>query len=100
MYCTSMLFQLMSSNPQPQHANEIRNAPIQFPNCRAAFTNDLYFTEPQNYDPIPIYRIMRNTGEIVENGNDPQLSEETLKKMYKDMTLGNTFDKIMYESQR
>ena len=43
---------------------------------------------------------MDRRGAVVEPSQDPNLAEETVLKMYKDMTLLNTMDKILYESQR
>lgn len=37
---------------------------------------------------------------IVNEKDDPKLDEETIVKMYKDMSMLNTMDKILYESQR
>lgn len=57
-------------------------------------------TLPENYDPIPIYRVMDPEGNILDATQDPKLSKETVSKCFRDMVLLNAFDKIMYESQR
>lgn len=43
---------------------------------------------------------MDRQGNILIPGEDPKLPEETIVKMYKNMTLLNVMDKILYESQR
>ena len=43
---------------------------------------------------------MNNEGEIIKSEHDPELSEDKMIHMYKSMTLLNTMDKILYESQR
>ena len=43
---------------------------------------------------------MNNEGQIIKPDHDPNLGEEQLVHMYKSMTLLNTMDKILYESQR
>lgn len=55
---------------------------------------------PENYDPIPIYRVMDSDGNILEASQEPQLSREQVHKGFRDMVMLNTMDKILYESQR
>lgn len=43
---------------------------------------------------------MDRQGNIINPEEDPKLPEEIIVKMYKDMTLLNIMDKILYESQR
>lgn len=43
---------------------------------------------------------MDRQGNIINTSEDPKLSDEVIIKMYKDMTLLNVIDKILYESQR
>lgn len=55
---------------------------------------------PENYDPIPIYRVMDADGNILDKTQEPKLSKEIVQKCFRDMVLLNALDKIMYESQR
>jgi 2-oxoisovalerate dehydrogenase E1 component alpha subunit len=55
---------------------------------------------PENYDPIPIYRVMDAEGNILDSSQDPQLEKEKIHKCFRDMVMLNTMDKILYESQR
>ena len=56
--------------------------------------------KPDEYDGIPIYRVMDNDGGVIHPEQDPGLDDDHLIHMYKSMTLLNTMDKILYESQR
>jgi len=74
--------------------------PSMFPGAKAPFVTDAKFTMPNDYAPIPIYRVLNRDGEIIEQSQDPNLSREFVQKMFNDMVLLNTMDKILYESQR
>ena len=43
---------------------------------------------------------MNRDGEIMDQSQDPQLDKSFVTKMFRDMVLLNTMDKILYESQR
>lgn len=49
---------------------------------------------------IPIYRILDRNGNILDASQEPQLSHELVRKMYRNMIQLNVMDKILYESQR
>ncbi|XP_071832661.1 2-oxoisovalerate dehydrogenase subunit alpha, mitochondrial-like [Apostichopus japonicus] len=72
----------------------------QFPGSKSTFTEKLEFLQPDLYDGIPVYRVMDRNGDVIVPSQDPGLDQETIVKMYKTMTLLNTVDKILYESQR
>lgn len=55
---------------------------------------------PENYDPIPIYRVMDPEGNVFDQSQDPKLDQKTILKCFRDMVLLNAMDKILYESQR
>ncbi|KAG9348375.1 hypothetical protein JZ751_002110 [Albula glossodonta] len=71
-----------------------------FPGASAEFTDCLEFIEPNMISTIPVYRVMDRDGQIINTSKDPQLSQETVVNFYQKMTLFNTMDKILYESQR
>ncbi|XP_030559222.1 2-oxoisovalerate dehydrogenase subunit alpha, mitochondrial [Drosophila novamexicana] len=72
-----------------------------FPGARdAPFINNLKLTLPEDYSPIPIYRVLDRDGYILNEQEDPHLSQEVVEKMFRDMLLLSTMDKILYESQR
>ncbi|OWF40037.1 2-oxoisovalerate dehydrogenase subunit alpha, mitochondrial-like [Mizuhopecten yessoensis] len=70
-----------------------------FPGSRSKFIHKCEFIVPENAEGIPVYRVLRN-GDIISESEDPKLDKDTVVKMYKDMTLLNTMDHILYESQR
>lgn len=49
---------------------------------------------------MPIYRVTDLNGDVIEANQDPNLEREHCIKMYKNMTLLNTMDKILYDAQR
>jgi len=72
----------------------------QYPGAKAQYTESLDFLKPDEYNGIPIYRVMDNEGGVIHPEQDPGLDDDHLIHMYKSMTLLNTMDKILYESQR
>ncbi|XP_065511147.1 2-oxoisovalerate dehydrogenase subunit alpha, mitochondrial isoform X2 [Caloenas nicobarica] len=72
----------------------------QFPGASAEFADRLEFIQPNVLSGIPVYRVMDRQGHVVSADQDPQLPKEQVLKLYKTMTLLNTMDRILYESQR
>nr|XP_056701717.1 2-oxoisovalerate dehydrogenase subunit alpha, mitochondrial [Euleptes europaea] len=72
----------------------------QFPGASAEFVDRLEFIQPNVISGIPIYRVMDRQGQIINPSEDPQLPKEQVLKFYRSMTLLNTMDRILYESQR
>ncbi len=66
----------------------------------ASFTTELRPLDPTEVTSIPIYRVMDFTGRVLDGAHDPQLSADVCVKMYKDMTLLNTMDRVLYDAQR
>lgn len=71
-----------------------------FPGARTKWTEKLEFIKKASYPSIPVYRVMDRQGNIIIPEDEPKLSEDIIVKMYKNMTLLNVMDKILYESQR
>ncbi|XP_061637754.1 2-oxoisovalerate dehydrogenase subunit alpha, mitochondrial isoform X3 [Phyllopteryx taeniolatus] len=72
----------------------------QFPGASAEFVDQLEFIEPNVISGIPVYRVMDRQGNIINPSQDPQLPKDTVLNFYQKMTLLNTMDRILYESQR
>lgn len=72
----------------------------QFPGSRSDWTSKLEFLRPDAYPGIPVYRVMDRTGSLVDASLDPNLGQEVITRMYKGMTMLNTMDRVLYESQR
>jgi len=79
---------------------ESKETLAQFPGAKAEYTQKLEFLQPDVYNGIPIYRVMDRSGVVFDESHDPGLDGEEMIKWYKSMTLLNTMDKILYESQR
>ncbi|MBW04528.1 2-oxoisovalerate dehydrogenase subunit alpha, mitochondrial, partial [Eschrichtius robustus] len=84
---------------QQQHFSSLDDKP-QFPGASAEFIDRLEFIQPNVISGIPIYRVMDRQGQIINPSEDPHLPQEKVLKFYKTMTLLNTMDRILYESQR
>ncbi|CAM2110426.1 unnamed protein product [Caretta caretta] len=84
---------------QQQEFTSLEEKP-QFPGASADFVDKLDFIQPNAISGIPIYRVMDRQGQIINPDEDPHLSQEQVLKFYKTMTLLNTMDRILYESQR
>ena len=72
----------------------------QFPGAKAAYTEKLEILQPDVMNGIPIYRVMDRDGKVFDLSHEPSIDKEELQHMYKSMTMLNTMDKILYESQR
>ncbi|XP_058824780.1 2-oxoisovalerate dehydrogenase subunit alpha, mitochondrial [Topomyia yanbarensis] len=88
-----------SETQQSSESTNDREYP-RFPGAKAAFVGKPTVSLPQSVKTIPIYRVMNADGVIDDPEQDPKLSRETVHKMFRDMVLLNTMDKILYESQR
>lgn len=74
---------------------------IDFPGIRQTiYTTEPIFQQPEDGNSIPIYRILDRTGIILDKQQEPQLSQEVVQKMYRNMVQLSVMDKILYESQR
>lgn len=67
---------------------------------KGELTTNLQFIRPENLTPIPIYQVLDSNGVVIDESQTPNFTDEHLVKMYKDMTLLNVLDRILYESQR
>jgi len=81
------------------HASESA-AVAQFPGAKASYTQTMDMKVPNTADGIPIYRVMDRSGAVFDQSQDPNIAGDEMVHMYKSMTLLNTMDKILYESQR
>ncbi|XP_073955000.1 branched chain keto acid dehydrogenase E1 subunit alpha isoform X1 [Choristoneura fumiferana] len=92
------VLQLLSTHTRPEIQNGGKQAG--FPGAKAAYVTQMKFLNENSYEPIPIYRVMENNGEIIDKREEPNIENETLVSMYKTMVQLSQMDKIMYESQR
>jgi 2-oxoisovalerate dehydrogenase E1 component alpha subunit len=75
---------------------------IQFPGAvNSKFTSTLRFHNPHEHDAMPTYRIMDQSGNLVDKSRDPiDISDAEILKMYRDMLTISIMDPIMYQAQR
>ncbi|CAH2046711.1 unnamed protein product, partial [Iphiclides podalirius] len=90
---------LLSTHTRPEIFQNGGSA-SDFPGARAPYVTEMKFLNENSYDPIPIYRVMDNNGEIIDGTQEPNIDKDTLLGMYKTMIQLSQMDKILYESQR
>ena len=54
-----------------------------FPGAKAPYTETMAFLKADSYDGIPVYRVIDQSGSVIEEENDPNLDPEEMIKMYK-----------------
>lgn len=84
----------------PAAKNHYEEESAKFPGAKANYTHSLELVPPESREPFPVYRVMDREGQILNTSEEPKLDQEFVQKMYKDMTMLNTMDRILYESQR
>ncbi|OBR09307.1 Dehydrogenase E1 component [Colletotrichum higginsianum IMI 349063] len=85
-----------SSLSQRPNANH-----VSFPGAvKSAFTSTLKFETPGDYPAVPTYRVVDQDGAIVDDAFVPDLGEEGIVKLYKDMVFISVMDLIMFDAQR
>lgn len=90
--------QLLSTHTRPEIQNGGKQA--EFPGAKGSYVTQMKFLNENSYEPIPIYRVMENNGEIIDKREEPNIENVTLVSMYKTMVQLSQMDKILYESQR
>lgn len=74
---------------------------VMFPGAvKSAFVNTLKFENPQTYPALPTYRAVDQHGVVVDPAFDPDLADEEVVKLYKDMLTVSIMDLIMFDAQR
>jgi 2-oxoisovalerate dehydrogenase E1 component alpha subunit len=75
---------------------------VHFPGAvHSKFTTTLNFKSPTSADAMPTFRILDQSGQIVDKSRSPpSLSDEEIVKLYKDMLTVSIMDPIMFQAQR
>ncbi|KAI1662100.1 thiamine diphosphate-binding protein [Daldinia decipiens] len=74
---------------------------VSFPGAlKSAFTSDLKFVVPSDYPALATYRAVDQDGNIVDDSFKPDLSDEEVIKLYRDMLTVSIMDPIMFDAQR
>ncbi|XP_035450724.2 2-oxoisovalerate dehydrogenase subunit alpha, mitochondrial isoform X1 [Spodoptera frugiperda] len=92
------VLQLLSTHTRPEVAQNTKYA--EFPGAKAPYVTEMKFLNESSYDPIPIYRVLDNSGSVLESREEPSIDKDELVNMYKTMVQLTQMDKILYESQR
>ncbi|KAK3925890.1 2-oxoisovalerate dehydrogenase subunit alpha, mitochondrial [Frankliniella fusca] len=85
---------------QPAACGQSSEENASFPGAKAKYTNTLQLVSPESREPFTVYRVMDREGQVLNTNEEPKLDQEFVNKMYKDMTMLNAMDRILYESQR
>lgn len=74
---------------------------VSFPGAlKSSFTSSLKFETPDSYTALQTYRVVDQDGQIVDPSFSPDISDETVIKLYKDMLFISIMDLIMFDAQR
>ena len=88
-----------------RHASSLSQRPnanhVSFPGAlKSAFTGTLSFERPESYSALPTYRAVDQQGQVVDASFKPDIPDETVIKLYKDMLFISILDLIMFDAQR
>ncbi|KAJ2356718.1 hypothetical protein IWW50_002789 [Coemansia erecta] len=72
---------------------------VMFPGAlNSEYSHDLQFVS--SVQSIPTYQVMDTDGKVLDAANDPQVSKEETRQIYKNMLTLNAMDQVLYEAQR
>ena len=74
---------------------------VSFPGAvKSEFTNRLKFELPAEFPAMPTYRVLDQHGNVVDPTFQPDLREDEVVKLYRDMMTVSVMDIIMNDAQR
>lgn len=74
---------------------------VSFPGAlKSAFTSTLKYETPGSYPALPTYRVVDQHGVVVDKAFTPDISDEEVIRLYKDMVFISIMDLIMFDAQR
>ncbi|KAK7414611.1 hypothetical protein QQX98_006548 [Neonectria punicea] len=74
---------------------------VSFPGAlKSAFVSSLKFENPESYPALPTYRVVDQHGVVVDSSFTPDISDEEVIRLYKDMVFISIMDLIMFDAQR
>ncbi|KAF4595763.1 2-oxoisovalerate dehydrogenase alpha subunit [Ophiocordyceps camponoti-floridani] len=74
---------------------------VSFPGAlKSAFASSLKFETPESYAALPTYRVVDQHGAVVDQAFEPDIADEQIVKLYKDMLYISILDLIMFDAQR
>jgi Dehydrogenase E1 component len=60
----------------------------------------MHFEQPSTYPPLSTYRVVDQHGAVVDPSFKPDLDDEAVIKLYRDMLVVSIMDLIMFDAQR
>ncbi|KAK1771860.1 thiamine diphosphate-binding protein [Phialemonium atrogriseum] len=96
---------LLPVSGQGRRASSLSQRPdsnhVAFPGAvKSAFGNTMKFEHPSSYPALPTYRAVDQHGVVVDPSFKPDLTDEQVVKLYRDMLTVSIMDVIMFDSQR
>lgn len=93
---------LASSIRAASSVSQRPNSPhVSFPGAvKSAFASSLSFEHPGSYDALSTYRVVDQHGVVVDPSFSPDIPDETVVKLYRDMLYISIMDLIMFDAQR
>ncbi|KFA50924.1 hypothetical protein S40293_02470 [Stachybotrys chartarum IBT 40293] len=74
---------------------------LSFPGAlKSAFTSTLKFENPETRPTLPTYRVVDQHGVVVDQSFEPDISDEKVIELYKNMLFVSVMDLIMFDAQR
>ncbi|KPM35064.1 2-oxoisovalerate dehydrogenase subunit alpha, mitochondrial [Neonectria ditissima] len=74
---------------------------VSFPGAlKSAFVSSLKFENPESYPALPTYRVVDQHGVVVDSSFTPDIGDEEVIRLYKDMVFISIMDLIMFDAQR
>ncbi|KAM0341895.1 hypothetical protein ACHAPU_009831 [Fusarium lateritium] len=74
---------------------------VSFPGAlKSSFTNSLKFENPESSPALSTYRVVDQHGVVVDEAFKPDISDEEVIRLYKDMVFISIMDLIMFDAQR
>lgn len=85
-----------SSVAQPPNSTH-----VSFPGAiKSAFTSTLKFEAPNEYEALPTYRVVDQHGSVVDSTFGPDISDDEVIILYKNMLFVSIMDLILFDAQR
>ncbi|KAK0733255.1 thiamine diphosphate-binding protein [Lasiosphaeria miniovina] len=83
----------ISQRPDAKH--------VSFPGAvKSAFSNTMGFEQPSTYPALSTYRVVDQHGEVVDPSFVPDLDNDAVVKLYRDMLAVSIMDLVMFDAQR
>jgi 2-oxoisovalerate dehydrogenase E1 component alpha subunit len=74
---------------------------VSFPGAvKSAFSSNLKFERPDSYPALPTYRAVDQDGIVVDPSFKPDLADDEVVKLYRDMLTVSIMDVVMFDAQR